>query len=51
MFAAAVLPTYTNGIPRTLLVLGIPCAVAAADKLVPIQPILVMTFRYVLIGL
>ena len=61
VLAAAVLPTYTNNIlvPRTLLVLGILCAVAAAaaaaavaDKVVTIQPIFVMcvTFRYVLIG-
>ena len=53
MLAAAVLPTYTNNIPRTLLVSCILCAVvAAADKVVTIQPILGMcvTFRYVLIG-
>ena len=46
MLAAAVLPTYTNNIPRTLLVLGILCAVAAAaaaaHKVVTIQPTLVM---------
>ena len=56
MLAAAVLPTHTNNIPRTLLVSGILCAVAAAaaaaDKFVTIQAILVIcvTFRYGLIG-
>ena len=53
MLGAAVLPTYTNNIPRTLLVFGALCAAAAADKIVTIQPILVVcaTFRYTLIGL